>query len=368
MALDIDYINNVFYVGGDYIEDERGTHMTGQMCVRHYGMGIYGRPPVIFIHGAAQTGTHWEVTPDGRLGLALLLAKEGWDCYVVDQPGIGRSRYHQVDLGPLSHYTAEQLQSSFTAPSPDAWPQAKLHTQWPGSGKRGDPVFDAFYASQVGHLSDYKKVEQLFLPAARALLHKIGPSYLVTHSQSGPLGWHVADACPELVKGIIALEPHGPPFEHPDYPPFRSMPELVGKLIHPFGITSTPLRYEPPVPPSATQLDYEPYTPENLVEGQACGHRQKIPRRLLPSLAAVPILLVTGEASYHATYDHLTVQFLRDAGVSVEHIYLVSKGIHGNGHLMAVEKNNSEIKAFINEWLSSRESLNAGVNLSMAIP
>jgi hypothetical protein len=59
--------------------------------------------------------------------------------------------------------------------------------------------FDAFYSSQVGHISDYKTAEQFFRKAARALLSKTGAAYLVTHSQSGPLGWHVADECPDLV-------------------------------------------------------------------------------------------------------------------------------------------------------------------------
>ncbi|RFU33828.1 hypothetical protein B7463_g2504, partial [Scytalidium lignicola] len=355
-------MSDLFYVGGEFRQDERGTHLTGQMCVRRYGRSSPARPPVVFIHGAAQTGTHWEVTPDGRPGLALLLALEGWDCYVVDQPGIGRSRYHATDLGPLFHYTIEELQSSFTAPPPNSWPQAKLHTQWPGSGKRGDPIFDAFYASQVGHLSDYKKVEQLFHPAAQALLVKIGPSYLVTHSQSGALGWHVADNYPDLMKGIIALEPHGPPFEYPNYPPFNARPEIIGKMVHPFGITSTPLRYEPALLADATQLDYEPYHPENLAEGLAYGHRLKSPRRQLPNLARVPVVVATAEASYHATYDHLTVRFLRDAGVAAEHVYFSEIGIHGNGHLMAAEKNVGEVKDFINDWLTRRESLDNKVD------
>ncbi|OAA60324.1 hypothetical protein SPI_05448 [Niveomyces insectorum RCEF 264] len=312
--------SDLFYVGGDYKKDERGTHLTGQMCVRRYGQNGNDRAPVVLIHGAAQTGTHWEITPDGRPGLALLLAQAGWDCYVVDQPGVGRSRYHEHDLGPLSHYSLEELQSSFTSPWPHAWPQAKLHTQWPGTGQKGDSIFDAFYASQVGHLAEYKHVESLFYPAAGALLQRIGqPAYLVTHSQSGPLGWHVADKYPDLLKGIIALEPHGPPFKYPDYPPFNARPALLGKLIHPYGITSTPLRYEPPLPDGATGLEYERYQPDDLGGGLAPGFGQKAPRRQLPSVARVPVVVVTAEASYHATYDHLTVQFLRGAGVSVEH-------------------------------------------------
>ncbi|KIY01260.1 uncharacterized protein Z520_02812 [Fonsecaea multimorphosa CBS 102226] len=355
----------VFYVGGQYIRDQEGTHMSGQMCVRHYGADDNDtpgtRPTVIFIHGAAQTGTHFEVTPDGRPGLALLQAQEGWSCYVVDLVGVGRSRYHAADMGALKHYTAEELQAAFTAPAPDAWPTARLHTQWPGRGTMGDAHFDAFYASQVGHNADYKAMERLVRSAARALLTRTGPAYLVTHSQSGPLGWHIADECPELVRGIVALEPHGPPYELPDVAPFnknKRSAALVGTLHHPFGITSTPLSFAPALAADATQLSYERFSPET--PPLDCGFptrgcRQTRPPRQLVNLASIPVLLVTAEASYHASYDHLTADFLRDAGVPVEHVYLADRGIRGNGHLMAIEANNEEIQKFINQWLTKAE-------------
>ncbi|KAL7933049.1 alpha/beta-hydrolase [Trichoderma chlorosporum] len=353
---------SVFYVGGEYIRDARGTHMTGSMCVRRYGKKVPEQPAIVFIHGASQTGTHWEATPDNRPGLALLQAAENWECYVVDQPGVGRSRYHAADIGDLTHYTVEELEAAFTAPQSENSPWAHLHTQWPGSGKRGDPVFDAFYASQVGHIGSYAKVESLFRPAIKALLSKIGPAFLITHSQSGPLGWHAADACPELVCGIVALEPHGPPFLFPDCPPFNSRPEIVGKLLHPFGITSTPLCYDPPLPEDAEKLPYEILSTSGGVSieetgiyaGLIKGPRQEAPARQLKNLCHVPVVLVTAEASYHAEYDHLTAEFLRDAGVPVEHLYLADHGIRGNGHMMAIEKNNKDIQQFINTWLTKQ--------------
>ena len=44
-----------------------------------------------------------------------------------------------------------------------------------------------------------------------ALVDKIGPSILMTHSQGGAFGWPVADARPDKVKAILAIEPNGPP-------------------------------------------------------------------------------------------------------------------------------------------------------------
>ena len=66
----------------------------------------------------------------------------------------------------------------------------------------------------------------------------------------------------------------------------------------------------------------------------------------------MPILIVTAEASYHATYDHCTVKFLEQAGVHSTWIKLADAGIHGNGHMLMLEKNSSDIAELIARWLS----------------
>jgi pimeloyl-ACP methyl ester carboxylesterase len=351
--------SEAFYVGGEYVQTATGEHvMIGQMYVRRYGREkeTAGKHPIIFIHGAAQTGTHWECTPDGRPGIAPLIAAQNENTvYVVDQPGIGRSRYHDGELGPLTHYGAEKLEKVFTATAfHNLWPQAKMHTQWPGTGRMGDPVFDAFYASQVGHLAGYSQVELAFRHAGAALLRRVGPAYLVTHSQSGPIGWHLADECPDLILGIVALEPRGPPFtsvqnigNRDDYP-------VTTNLERPYGITTSPLTYDPPLPLLATNLPYQ-YSTEIPADGCVPGWHQATPPRRLPRLAGIEVVVVTGEASYHVQFDHLTVSFLRASGVDAEHIYLADHGICGNGHLMAVELNNVEISRFILKWIESKE-------------
>jgi pimeloyl-ACP methyl ester carboxylesterase len=90
--------------------------------------------------------------------------------------------------------------------------QAHLHTQWPGAGKPGNSSFDAFMASRLPVVSDFTLQQVLNRDAIIALLTKIGPAILLTHSQAGAFGWPVADARPDLVKAIVAVEPSGPPF------------------------------------------------------------------------------------------------------------------------------------------------------------
>jgi len=76
---------------------------------------------------------------------------------------------------------------------------------------------------------------------------------------------------------------------------------------------------------------------------------------MLPALAQAPELLITGEASYHTTYDHRTAAFLRDAGVVTDHVRLGEHGIHGNGHLLTLENNRADIAALVETWLSNHD-------------
>jgi hypothetical protein len=78
---------------------------------------------------------------------------------------------------------------------------------------------------------------------------------------------------------------------------------------------------------------------------------QKSPARQLPNLQKVPILVVTSESSYHRAYDHCTVKYLEQAGVRATWIKLADAGIHGNGHMMMLEKNNMEIAAVMSRWI-----------------
>ena len=80
--------------------------------------------------------------------------------------------------------------------------------------------------------------------------------------------------------------------------------------------------------------------------------QQRAPARQLPNLQKVPILVVTAEASYHAPYDHCTVRYLDQAGVRSTWVKLGDIGIHGNGHMLMLEKNNQEIAKVMADWLA----------------
>ena len=339
-----------FYVGGKYVGEGENRVMAGQMYVEALVPKKVRQPwPLVLIHGAAQTATNWMQTPDGRKGWAHYFVEQGYVVYMIDQPARGRSPWHPNVNGGLRMFTTGAIEKQFTATEEhDLWSTSRKHTQWPGEGpgkgKAGDPVFDAFYATQVESLASSVETQNLVRDAFSALLDKVGPSIIVTHSQSGAFGWIIADARPKHVKAIVALEPAGPPF----------LPsKFAGGPPRVWGPTDIPLTYDPPVTDPAKDLptfvQEKPDAPGLI----ACA-LQKEPARKLPNLAGKPVLVVAAPASYHAESDHCMVKYLQQAGVPAEYVNLEDKGIKGNAHMMMIEKNNLEIAAFLHDWMRKK--------------
>lgn len=307
--------------------------------------------PIVMVHGGSQSGTNFTGTPDGREGWAQFFLRQGYAVYVVDQPGRGRAAYEADVYGRANKLNPETTQQRFVAPERyNLWPQAHLHTQWPGRGVPGDPVFDQFFASQLPSIEDFTKQQVLNRDALVALLDKIGPAILLTHSQSGAFGWPVADARPNLVKAIVAVEPNGPPFYAVENTGAPNWFRDAAAMVNTWGITAVPLTYAPPAKAASELTAVREDTPDapDLVRCWV----QKAPARTLPNLTKLPILIVTSEASYHAPYDHCTVKYLRQAGIRPTWIKLADAGIHGNGHMMMLETNNIEIAAVMARWLA----------------
>lgn len=172
----------------------------------------------------------------------------------------------------------------------------------------------------------------------KVLLDRIGPAILITHSQGGTHGWLWADAQPELVKAIVAIEPSGPPFQSTI---------IKDSIVKQYGITDIQLKYDPPIKYDGRPLRVQKHL---AATGETYMLQQEPPARLI-NLLNIPVLLETGEASSHASYDGFTVQFLRQAGVNVEHLKLAEKGIRGNGHLQFLERNNLEIIELLENWI-----------------
>lgn len=331
-----------FYVGGKYTGPPGKEVMAGQMYVEVlHPQRVAQKYPLVLFHGFGQTATNWMGTPDGRAGWADYFLQQGYIVYLVDQPARGRSPWHPGANGPLLMRPPSWVEERFTAPEiAHLWPQARKHTEWPGSGRKGDPIFDAFYATQVESLASPVETETLVEAAGAALLDRIGAAILVTHSQSGSFGWLLADARPKAVKAVIALEPAGPPFHDAVFDENKNRA---------WGVTDIPITYAPPVKSPAELAIVQEPKPDgpDLVR---CWEQAQPPHRLA-HLQGIPVLIVTAEASYHAPYDHCTAKFLAQAGVANTHFRLEEQGIHGNGHMVMIEKNNLEIAALLQKWI-----------------
>jgi len=342
-----------FYAGGKYVGEKGKEVMGGAMYVEvMVPKRLRHANPIVFLHGAGQTGTDWLQTPDGRPGWAYYFVKRGYVVYMVDYPARGRSAYVPNVDGPLTIRTAPNLSQIWTAMDElGDWPQAKKYSQWPGKGpnrgKMGDPVFDNFNKTQVQFLGGGQ--DQMVLDAGTALLDMIGtPVILITHSQGGGFGWSIADARPKLVRAIITAEPAGPPIQSVD----NAKQVYTGRPNLPWGVTSLPVRYDPPIKaPAELQVELEassdgPY----LVP---CYVQKGTPRKLA-NLTQIPVLDVSGEASYHRVFDSCIPKWLNQAGVKTDYVKLEDVGLGGNGHEMMLEKNSDGIAAYFEGWLEKR--------------
>ena len=371
-----------FYAGGHYDADHAAHHMVGQIYVEYQIPQNLLHPfPIVMVHGGSQTGTDFTGTPDGREGWAQYFLRRGYAVYVVDQAGRGRAPYEQDVYGRMSSQSLDYTVQKFTAQEKHKlWPQASLHTQWPGTGQPGDPVFDQYFDSSVPSMADATEQQRLSVDGLTVLFDRIGPSIVLVHSQSGSFGWPLAQARPNLVKAIIAVEPSGPPvhqivvrsvqrfdvgFEkalkqnEQDY--YRDIPREKK-----FGLTDIPLAYLPAVTANSP-LQFVQQDKSEAPDLARCW-RQKEPARKLVALDNIPILLLGAEASFYTGYNHCEVEYLEQAGAHPTFIRLPDVGIHGNGHMMMLEKNSDQIAGVIAGWmektLRSAEASQPAANLS----
>ena len=339
-----------FHVGGKYVEHDGEHYMQGSMYVEVWEPRRIRHPyPLVFMHGQGQTAQYWQQTPDGRPGWAYYLMAQGYVVYMVDYPARGRSIYVPNVDGRLAIRSAERVCCDDSAAYTDGvdhglWPRAKQLSQWPGGdGEMGDPVFDEFYKTQVEFTGGPPTIIR---DAMISLLDRIAsPVVLIAHSQGGGIVWAVADARPNLVKGIVGIEPDGPPMQNVD------RIKVEGSERRNWGPSPLPLTYAPAVSdPAEFALVQEPRADApDLVR---C-YLQQDPARKLVNLENIPAMITVGAASYHHIYDHCTAKWLNQAGVETDYLPLDSVGITGNAHEMMIEKNSDKVIEFIERWIAA---------------
>jgi pimeloyl-ACP methyl ester carboxylesterase len=341
----------IFYAGGKYVGEPGKEVMASDAYVEVWVPKQIRHPyPIVYIHGAGQTATDWMQTPDGRPGWAYYFAKQGYVQYLVDSPARGRSPYVPDHDGNLTIRNAANLEATFTASAKKGdFPRAHLHTQFPGTGLMGDPIFDEFAKTQVQFLQGGGPASQdeLSRDAFVALLDMIKtPVIILSHSQGGTVGWLMADARPAQVKGIVTVEPAAPPIKGVDTA--KVAYNNGGGLS--WGVTNDPIHYDPPIQ-RASELQVTLEEKSDIPGDVVPCYLQKEPARKLVNLEKIPVVYLSAEGGYHRVFDHCLAKWLNQAGVKTEFVRLEDVGIHGNGHEMMLEKNSDDIARFMERWI-----------------
>ncbi|KAL8629573.1 hypothetical protein Q9189_004699 [Teloschistes chrysophthalmus] len=353
------YRRNVFYAGGEYsfVPSTNSTISINQIYVEQLTPlhGKKRRYPIVFFHGGGVSGAQWLNKPDGGRGWASYMLDEGYEVYIVDQWSVGRSSKTNLDAAALSPGSSvETAEIAFTAPERyNFYFQARFHTQWPGNGTRGDPIFDAFYATNLP-LSLGPLFQNISRTSTCALLQRIGPSIFISHSYGGQGVFLATDGCPDFVKGHIAFEADQTPFGNYDAGTRGAKSPIVTRD---WGVADVPISYDHPAS-DPSQLVRAPvgenqYTDGKLskyscvLQAQNATHQ---PRKLV-NIARAPVLFLTTQASIHVTYDHCLVSYLRQAGVKVTFTLLEDVGIVGNGHFGMLERNSDDIAGYFEGWI-----------------
>jgi len=206
----------------------------------------YGGWPVIMVHGSSHTAAALESTPDGREGWYPYFVRKGVPSYVVDQSGRGRSGFDEsvfnegngpgipriTDDGAWTNWFGHLVPANSTIRTGRLIPHGDPADPDPNPDKfqHVSPLFpleavDEYYKQLVpnGEVTlpgstcescDPKELSpaNTWTPQNLAtLVEQLGGAVVVTHSQAGIMGHHMARILKErghlnLLKGLVTLE------------------------------------------------------------------------------------------------------------------------------------------------------------------
>jgi pimeloyl-ACP methyl ester carboxylesterase len=355
-----------FYVGGHYVGEPGDETMHGAMYVETWVPKKIRHPyPIVFIgFSVGQNEYEFMQTPDGRPGWAYDFVNQGYTVYMMDFPGMGRAGFIPgVDGEPTPQRSTNLIEEIWTggrSPASDwskeqhikehrvqefaDWPQWKKESQWPGEngkGKKGEPAFDYYAKMEVNGVSKFDLEGKDTLDDLDQLLDMIGKPVILVLNSGSAVAFLVADTRPKLVKAIVAAEPNSPPIVSAERG--ATGPGNV------WGVTRTFIHYDPPIT-DAKELRPVRQDSADGPDLLPCWVQSE-PAHKLTNLKAIPVLNVTGEASYHRPYAHCEAKWLNQAGVNTTFVKLEDVGLPGNGHQMMSEKNSAEIAKYFMGWM-----------------
>jgi hypothetical protein len=189
--------------------DPNGIYTVEQMYVQYFiPQNQRGALPLLMWHGGGLTGVTYETTPDGREGWLNYFLKKGWAVYNSDAVERGRSgwaMYPDIFKGepvfltkenPFERFRIGQGAGSY---SPDPAKRRVL----PGSQF---PV-EAYEQFAKQNVPRWTTTDEPTIAAYTALVDRVCPCVVLVHSQSGLFGFRIAQARPDKIKALVAVEP-----------------------------------------------------------------------------------------------------------------------------------------------------------------
>ncbi len=297
--------------------DPAGQTLHGDHAYVFYQIPVNARKlPLVFWHGHGQTAKTWETTPDGREGFQNIFLRRRFPVYLIDHPRRGRAARSTQSIA-ISATPDEQLW--FGIFRIGAWPNF-----YPGVQFSRDPeALNQFFRQMVPNTGPYDA--QVNTDAVSALFDKIGPAILVTHSQSGGLGWRTAIKN-RNVRAIVSYEPGGD-FPFPDGEA-QSPITLGGRVVRPPAVALTDFM-------QLTKIPIVVYYGDSIPEKPSANPGQEQWRVFLEM-----------------------ARRWRDAvnkrGGNVSLVHLPEIGIRGNTHFPMSDINNLEIADLLSKFLKEK--------------
>ena len=189
-----------FAVGGKVVTNSDGKAFHGDHAYVFYQIPQKSRKyPLIFVHGIGQFSKTWETTPDGREGFQNIFLRRGFSTYLATQPRRGSAGRSTIADTIKLEFTEEYWFNRFRI---GEWPKYFKGVQF----DQDPETLNQFFRQMTPNTgpSDF----ETYTNAYAALVEKVGPSILITHSMGGPVGWQTLLKT-DKIKGIISYEPGG---------------------------------------------------------------------------------------------------------------------------------------------------------------
>ncbi len=289
-------VKEIYFVAGGVPAkvDPNGLYQVEQMYVQYFlPKHRKGKVPLLMWHGGGLTGVTYESTPDGREGWLNLFIRHGWDVYNSDAVERGRSGFASPDAwkgepnfltqaNPFERFRIGDGQGSW-----DADPAKRKVL--PGNLFPVE-AYEQFVKQIVPR---WLSTDDAVIAAYTALVDKVCPCAILFHSQAGTFAFKVAQARPDKVKALVAVEPAAP-----------------GDKDKAAALKNIP-----------TLMVFGDFIPQDT-------RWPKMRERDLDYAEAV-----------------------RAAGGSVEVINLPEIGIKGNSHMIMMDRNSAQVADLIQKWL-----------------